>query len=189
MSCMLDTNKGTDSVQEHHSIHVTHKQYCFPQAYDIKQHPLQYFCKHSTYQYVPSQYSGKTVHTRYVLWVKSMYCVCTSAYSCFSNSHFISGTIVLAAITSLLPTSSLETGSKPWRLEPFLEVFMALLISSTQSCKAGHRSRSRYVQVHTKYKNSPYCPRTQYILVCTQYVLSMQSKSCKAGLRHRSRYV
>jgi hypothetical protein len=103
MSCMLDTNGGTDSVLEHNRIHVTHAEYCFPQAYHIKQHPLQYFCKHSTYQYVPSTYSGKIVRTSYVLGVNSMYYVCTSTYSYNSNSHFISGTITLAAVTSLLP--------------------------------------------------------------------------------------
>ena len=104
MSCMLDTYRGTDSVLEHHRIHVTHAEYCFPQAYHIKQHPLQYFCKYSTYQYVLSTYYGKIVRTWYVLRVKSMYYVRTSTYSYNSNSHFISGTIILAAITSLVPT-------------------------------------------------------------------------------------
>jgi hypothetical protein len=61
----MDTNRGTFSVLEHHSTHVTHAEYYFPQAYHVKQHPLQYFCKHSTYQYVPSTYSGKKVRTRY----------------------------------------------------------------------------------------------------------------------------
>ena len=37
---MLDTNMV---VLEHHRIHATHTQYRFPQAYNIKQHPLQYF--------------------------------------------------------------------------------------------------------------------------------------------------
>ena len=101
---MLDTNRGTDSVLEHHRIHVTHAEYCFPQAYHIKQHPLQYFCKYSTCQYVPSTYSGKIVRTWYVLGVESTYCVHTSTYSYNSNTHFISGTIILAAITCLLPT-------------------------------------------------------------------------------------
>ena len=104
MSCMLDTNRGTDSVLEHHHIHVTHAEYRFPQAYDIKQHLLHYFCKHSTYQYVPRTYSGKIVRTRYILGVNSTYYVCTSTYSYNSNSHFISSTITLAAVTSLLPT-------------------------------------------------------------------------------------
>jgi hypothetical protein len=49
-------------------------------------------------------YTGKIVRTRYVLGAKSTYYVCTSAYSYNSNLHFISGTIVLAAITSLLLT-------------------------------------------------------------------------------------
>jgi hypothetical protein len=79
-------------------------QYRFPQANNIKQHPLQYFCQNSTYQYVPRTYSGKIVPTRYLLWVKSTYYVCTSTYTFKFNSHFISGTITLAAITSLLPT-------------------------------------------------------------------------------------
>jgi hypothetical protein len=101
---MLDTNGGTDSVLEHNRIHDTHTQYHFPRAYDIKQHLLQYFCKNSTYQYVPRTYSGKIVRTRYVLGVKSTYYVCTSTYSYNSNSHFISSTITLAAVTSLLWT-------------------------------------------------------------------------------------
>ncbi len=47
----------------------------------------------------------KIVRTRYVLGVKSTCYVCTSTtYSYKSNSHFISGTITLAAVTSLLPT-------------------------------------------------------------------------------------
>ncbi len=102
----MDTraDRGTDSVLEHHRIHVTHAECCFPQAYRIKQHPLQYFCKHSTYQYVPSMYS-KIVRTWYLLRVKSTYYdVRMSTYSYKSNSHFISGTTILAAITSLLPT-------------------------------------------------------------------------------------
>ena len=44
-SCtMLDTISlmGSDLVLEHHSIHATHTQYCFPQANYLKQHPLQY---------------------------------------------------------------------------------------------------------------------------------------------------
>jgi hypothetical protein len=49
---MLDTDRATKLVLEHHSIHVTHTQYRFSQAYIMKEHPLQYFCKHSTYQYV-----------------------------------------------------------------------------------------------------------------------------------------
>ena len=45
-------------------VHVTHTQYWFPQAQDIKQPPLQCFCKHSTYQYVPRMYSQlNLVHT------------------------------------------------------------------------------------------------------------------------------
>jgi hypothetical protein len=104
----MDTNRrGTIqywSTTAYMCIHVTHAEYCFPQAYHIKQHPLQYFCTHSTYQYVPSTYSGKIVRTRYVLGVNSTYYVCTSTYSYKSNSHFISGTITLAAVTSLLPT-------------------------------------------------------------------------------------
>jgi hypothetical protein len=73
MSCVLDTNKGTVLVLEHHHIHVTHTQYRFPQAYDMKKHPLQYFCKHSTYQYVQSTYLRKIVRTKYVLVVQSTY--------------------------------------------------------------------------------------------------------------------
>ncbi len=55
----------------------------------------------------------KLVRTRYVLGVKSTYFVCTSTYSYKSNPHFISGTITLAAVTSLLPT--LRCWRKPGR--------------------------------------------------------------------------
>jgi hypothetical protein len=73
MSCMLDTNRGSDLVLEHHSIHVTHTQYRFPQASNIKQHPLDDFCKHSTFKYVPSTCLEQIVRTRYVLGVKRTY--------------------------------------------------------------------------------------------------------------------
>ncbi len=59
------------------------------QAYYIKQQPLQYFCRHSTYQFVPHTYYKKIVRTRNILGVKSLYFVCTSTYSYKSNSHFI----------------------------------------------------------------------------------------------------
>ncbi len=55
-----------------------------------------------------STYSGKIVRTRYVLGVKSTYLVCSSTYSYQSNSHFISGTITLAAVTSLLETQDAQ---------------------------------------------------------------------------------
>ncbi len=64
---MLDPNRGTNLVLEHHSIHVTYTQHRFPQAYDIKQHPLQCFCIHSTYQYVQSTYSVHTCVYEYIL--------------------------------------------------------------------------------------------------------------------------
>jgi hypothetical protein len=104
MSCMLDTNRGTDSVLEHHHMHVTHVEDC------LHRHTAStaVFLKHSTYQYVPSTYSGKIVRTEYVLGVKSTYYVCTSTYSYNSNSHFISGTTTLAAVTSLLDTQDAQ---------------------------------------------------------------------------------
>ncbi len=55
-------------------------------------------------QYITVCTLGIIVRTRYVLGVKSTYYVRTSTYSYKSNSHFISGTITLAAVTSLLPT-------------------------------------------------------------------------------------
>ena len=70
---VLDTNKGTDSVLEHHHIHVTYTQYRFPQAYDTKKHVVQYFCRYSTYRCVLSTYSRKIVRTWYVLLVQSTY--------------------------------------------------------------------------------------------------------------------
>ncbi len=111
---MLDTNRGTDLVLEHHSIHVTHVhwQYRFPQAHDIKQHPLQYFCVHSTYQYVPCTYLGKIVCSKFVLWVNTL----NSTYEYRDTGilrhpthlHSLSEsgaiTITLANVTSLLPT-------------------------------------------------------------------------------------
>ena len=75
MSCVLDTNKGTDSVLEHHHIHVTYTQYRFPQAYYTKKHVVQYFCRYSTYLCVPSMYSRKIVRTWYVLLVQSTYLI------------------------------------------------------------------------------------------------------------------
>ncbi len=51
---------GTDLVLGHHSIHVTHTQYLFPQSFDTKQHPQKYFSKHGICQYV-------LVCTRYIL--------------------------------------------------------------------------------------------------------------------------
>ncbi len=82
----------------------------------------EYFCKHSTYQYVSSTYSGKIVRTRYVLGVNSMYYVCTSTtYSYKSNSHFISGTTAGAVLSNSLPSQhhgdppqcSKDTGEQP----------------------------------------------------------------------------
>ncbi len=73
MSCVLDTNKGTDSVLEHHHIHVTYTQYRIPPAYDTKKHLEQYFCRYSAYQCVPSTYLRKIVRTWYVLLVQSTY--------------------------------------------------------------------------------------------------------------------
>ncbi len=72
---VLDTNKGTDLVLEHHHIHVTYTQHRFPHAYDTKKHLVQYFCKYSTYQCVPSTYLRKIVRhgTSYVLFVQSTY--------------------------------------------------------------------------------------------------------------------
>jgi hypothetical protein len=78
--------RGTDLVFEHHSIHVTHIQYRFPQAYDIKQDPLQYFCKHSACRYVPSTYLGQTIRTWYVLGVKSTYS-CVRVHICTDLTH------------------------------------------------------------------------------------------------------
>jgi hypothetical protein len=60
-------------VLEHHHIHVTYTQYCFPQAYDTKKNPMQDFCKYSTYQCVPSMYLRKIVRTWYVLVVQRTY--------------------------------------------------------------------------------------------------------------------
>ncbi len=71
---------------------MSHTQYRFPQAYDIKQHPLQYFCKHSVYQYAQSTYSVHTCLYEYILLQMQ------------PTLHFQSGTITLVTLTSLLPT-------------------------------------------------------------------------------------
>ncbi len=65
MSCMLNTNRGTWSVLEHHLIHVMHTQYRFQQSYNTKSlsiiinifvnmvHTHIYWYIISTYPYIP----------------------------------------------------------------------------------------------------------------------------------------
>jgi hypothetical protein len=64
-----------------------------------------------------------------------------------------------------------------------------LTLHSSKSCKAGLRSRSSHVQVHTKYipvQYSTYYVHTKYILVCisTQYLLlrTYSVQGCASGI-------
>jgi hypothetical protein len=76
---MFDTNRGTDLVLEHHSIHVTHTQYRFPQSHDRKQHPQKCFSKHGIYQ-LPICMGTYFVHSHihqlnymYLIWERRQY--------------------------------------------------------------------------------------------------------------------